>query len=155
MNILILYDSFFGNTEKIAQYIKESIEDKHDVKMIKAGDFEEADFAKVECLIIGTPTRAFRPTKDISNILNKYPLTIKDLKVAAFDTRIDYDTIKPKTLSMVMKRSGYAVDKIYKKLSKIGVELIAEPAGFYVGESEGPLLEGEKEKAERWLMGKF
>ncbi len=153
MKVLILYDSFFGNTEKIAEYIKETLEEEHDVNLIKAGDFKETDFANVEFLIIGSPTRAFRPTKDITNILNKYPLAIKELKTAVFDTRIDYNTIKPKTLSSIMKRSGYASEKINKRLTKIGSDIIASPEGFYVEDSEGPLAEGEKEKAQRWLLG--
>jgi flavodoxin len=151
MKILIVYDSFFGNTEKVAEYIKKLLEEKHDISMIKAKNFEESDFAGVDCLIIGSPTRAFRPTKDISDILSQYGLTIKNLKTAAFDTRIDYDTVKPKTLSMIMKKSGYAAEKINKKLKKIGAQTIGEPIGFYVKDSEGPLLEGEKEKAQNWL----
>lgn len=153
MKVLILYDSFFDNTKKIAEYIKEALTEKHDVTIIKAENFEETDFANVELLIIGSPTRAFRPTKNISDILNKYPITIKKLKVAAFDTRIDYDTVKPKTLSMIMKRSGYAAEKINKRFEKIGADIIAPPKGFYVKDSEGPLAEGEKEKAQRWLLG--
>ncbi len=155
MKVLILYDSFFGNTEKIAEYIKKALEGNHDVDMIKAGDFKEADFANVQFLVIGSPTRAFRPTKDITNILNKYPIALKELKTAVFDTRIDYDTIKPKTLSSIMKRSGYAAEKINKRLEKIGSKIMVAPEGFYVKDSEGPLVEGEKEKAQRWLMEIF
>ncbi len=151
MKVLIVYDSFFGNTEKIAEYIKEILEDKHEVVIKKAKKFEETDFTNVEAVIIGSPTRAFRPTKDINGILSKYAIQIKELKAAAFDTRIDYDTVKPKTLSMMMKRSGYAAEKINKKLEKIGAEIIEKPTGFYVKDSEGPLLKGEKDKAQRWL----
>jgi len=54
-----------------------------------------------------------------------------------------------------MKRSGYAAEKINKKLEKIGSHIIEKPIGFYVKDSEGPLIEGEKEKAQRWLSSLF
>jgi len=56
---------------------------------------------------------------------------------------------------MIMKRSGYAAEKINKKLEKIGSHIIEKPIGFYVKDFEGPLIEGEKEKAQRWLSSLF
>ncbi|MDA3811071.1 MAG: hypothetical protein PF518_12180 [Spirochaetaceae bacterium] len=65
MNIYIIYDFFFGNTEKISRIITNHLSEKHEVKMFKAGEIETGDLKDVDLLIIGSPTRAFEPTGTI------------------------------------------------------------------------------------------
>ncbi|MBN1220353.1 MAG: hypothetical protein JXM69_15605 [Anaerolineae bacterium] len=45
---------------------------------------------------------------------------------------------------------GYAAKPISDRLKKKGGELAVPPEGFYVEETEGPLLEGEFERATDW-----
>jgi hypothetical protein len=45
---------------------------------------------------------------------------------------------------------GYAAKPIGKRLQKKGGELAVQPEGFHVGDTEGPLLEGELERAGLW-----
>lgn len=66
------------------------------------------------------------------------PGSLKGLRAAAFDTRAK------------LFLHGDAAKKIGDALEAAGAELIAEPAGFYVAGKEGPLLEGELERAEQW-----
>ena len=40
--------------------------------------------------------------------------------------------------------------KLHLALEKKGGELVIPPEGFYVGDTEGPLLEGELERAADW-----
>ncbi len=45
---------------------------------------------------------------------------------------------------------GYAADPIQKKLKSKGGVSIIKPEGFFVNGNEGPLFEGEIEKAQNW-----
>ena len=45
---------------------------------------------------------------------------------------------------------GYAAKPISEKLRRKGGELIVAPEGFFVKDVEGPLKEGELERAEAW-----
>ena len=49
-----------------------------------------------------------------------------------------------------VKLFGYAAEPIAARLEKKGGELAVPPEPFYVGGTEGPLLEGELERAEDW-----
>jgi len=41
---------------------------------------------------------------------------------------------------------------IANELVRAGAEIVTEPRGFDVKDREGPLIEGELEKASRWAM---
>ena len=60
------------------------------------------------------------------------------MNAAAFDTRVG------------MFIHGDAAKKITQALKAGGADIIAEPMPFYVKGSEGPLRDGEIEKAESW-----
>jgi flavodoxin I len=45
---------------------------------------------------------------------------------------------------------GYAAQPITDRLEKKGGELVVPAEGFYVADTEGPLLEGELERAAEW-----
>ena len=44
----------------------------------------------------------------------------------------------------------YAAERIAKDLVKKGGRLVAEPEGFIVENKEGPLKQGELERASKW-----
>jgi hypothetical protein len=67
----------------------------------------------------------------------------RDVAVAAFDTRFD----KPRWLT------GSAAGKAVRILRGLGYRLVAEPAGFFVTSTSGPVAEGEYERAHRWGAG--
>jgi len=151
MKVLIIYDSFFGNTEQIARAVGSSLESKNQVEVVKIGDLKPEQLTGVELLIVGSPTRAFRPTKPIVKFLNALPIgTLKGVKVAAFDTRINPADANSRFLNFMVKMFGYAAEPIAKRLVKKGGEQVLSPVGFFVKESEGPLKEGELERAAKW-----
>jgi len=47
-------------------------------------------------------------------------------------------------------KSGSAAHGIASKLKRAGASLIVEPESFFVAEREGPLEEGELERAATW-----
>lgn len=152
MKTLIVYDSVFGNTEQIAQAIGSSLGSKENVGTFRVSDVKPEQLIGLDLLIVGSPTRAFKPTKAIVDFLKKIPSDgLKGVKVAAFDTRISTTDINSRLLGMVMKLFGYAAKPIANKLKKKGGDLIVYPEGFFVKGTEGPLKDGELERAANWV----
>jgi len=52
----------------------------------------------------------------------------------------------------MIKLFGYAAKPIAGMLKKKGGSLVQQPEGFYVKDSEGPLKDGELERAARWAQ---
>ena len=145
MRALIVYDSVYGNTEKIARAIAEAITPSGEVKVLLAGEASPSELASIDLLIVGSPTHGGRPTPAIQDLINKMPQpSLQGINVAAFDTRI------PTKLVRVF---GYAAGRIAGNLKKKGGTLVASPEGFFVTASKGPLKEGELERAAGWAKG--
>ena len=74
------------------------------------------------------------------------------VKVAAFDTRTDMDTLNgaQRWFGKFLDRLGYAAPKISASLQAKGGQVVRQPEGFIVKGTEGPLEEGELERATGW-----
>ena len=152
MKTLIIYDSYFGNTKAVALAICEAFE-PGECKSIHVNEFDKADLNGIELLIVGSPTRGFKPTKAIKSFLNHLPAgELKGVKIMAFDTRVDTKDINNKFLNIMVKGFGYAAEPIAKKLAAKGGELVKPAEGFFVRDSEGPLRDGETERAAMWAQ---
>ncbi|HUT45773.1 MAG TPA: flavodoxin family protein [Sedimentisphaerales bacterium] len=154
MKALVVYDSFFGNTEQIARSIGSSIGRPEDVGIIRVGNVKPEQLTGLKLLIVGSPTRAFRPTPAIKNFLKSIPKNgLKGVKVTAFDTRMTEEEINSSVfiLRILVNIFGYAARPISDRLVKKGGEFIAPPEGFFVHGTEGPLIEGELERASEWV----
>jgi hypothetical protein len=103
-------------------------------------------------LIVGSPTQKFSPTGATTRLLKSVPKKgLQGVKVAAFDTRYPASEIeKAGILAFLVRMFGYAAEPIAKRLEKKGGELVIPPEGFYVEGTEGPLQEGELERAADW-----
>ena len=146
--ILVVYDSVFGNTAKIAGAIGEAL---NNAPVKKISEVEGADLENLKILFVGSPTRAFRPTPATMEFLKSLGQnTLSGVKAAAFDTRIPIDQTESGFLKMMIKLFGYADTKITKALAKTGADLAIESEGFGVTGTEGPLVEGEIERAQDW-----
>jgi flavodoxin I len=152
MKALVVYDSVFGNTEKVAQAIGQALGSPEDVKVVQVSDAKPEQLVGLTLLIVGSPTRQFSPTGATTGFLKSVPKHgLKGVKVAAFDTRFTESAIeKVRILAFFVKIFGYAAKPITDRLQKKGGELVVPPEGFYVGDTEGPLLEGELERAADW-----
>ena len=150
MSTLVVYDSVFGNTEKIAQAIADALGAS---PARRVTELQPADLQGVKLLIVGSPTRGFRPTPAMSTYLKNLPAgALNGVKVTAFDTRMSATamTKAPGILRFLARHFGFAAEKIAKRLQKAGGTLTAEPAWFGVEASEGPLTDGELERAAAW-----
>lgn len=151
MKTFIIYDSVFGNTEQIAQAIFKTLKSEKNIVISKVTAITLKQLNGVELLIVGSPTRGFRPTKAISDFLKSFPQNrLKNIKIAAFDTRVDINEVKLPILTFLVNRFGYAAEFIAKILKENGGNLLVPPEGFFVKDKEGPLKEGEIERATKW-----
>ena len=152
MKAMVVYDSVFGNTAKIAQAIGQALASSEDVEIVQVGNARPEQLAGLTLLIVGSPTRQFSPTGATSSFLKSIPRNgLAGVKVAAFDTRFTVSAIeKVRILAFMVKIFGYAAKPIAGRLQKKGGGLAIPPEGFYVDDTEGPLLEGELERAADW-----
>ncbi len=145
MKALVVYDSTYGNTEKIAKAIGAAL--NGDVKVLRAGEASTADFAAFDLIVIGSPTYGGRPMPSVADLMNKIPETaVKGKNAAAFDTRIP---------TKIVKIFGFAADRIAKNLKDKGANLVVPAEAFYVLGKEGPLKDGELERATVWAKTLF
>jgi len=151
MKVLIIYDSFFGNTERVAQAMGDALGSQQDVTVLRVGDVRPEHLVGLDALIVGSPTRAFSPTPAIKKLVGSIPRHgVKGVKVAAFDTRVAVDEVGSRILTLLVRVFGYAARPIANRLEKKQGELAVPPEGFFVEDSEGPLKEGELERATDW-----
>jgi flavodoxin len=136
MRALVIYDSLYGNTARIAQAIGAALSaEVHPISEVKAIP------TKLDLLVIGGPTQMHGIDQPLKNFLIKLSgQTVEDLAVAAFDTRYHW----PEFLS------GSAAKEIAQRLEENGAHLVAEPESFFVDGKEGPLSEGELDRATQW-----
>ena len=150
MKTLIIYDSFYGNTQKIAETLAEALA----CETVKVQNMAAEQLHEVELLVLGSPTRAFRPSPGIAQYLSRIPTgALTGVRAAAFDTRSLMDDTIPGFLRLMMKWFGWAAPKIAKQLARAGATLALAPDGFCVRGSEGPLVDGELERAVEWARG--
>ncbi len=140
MKTLIVYDSVHGNTEKIAKAIGDAT--TGEVEVLRVGEVKSSELKTFDLLIVGAPTHGGRPTQAIRDLLDKVPgNALQGTNVAAFDTRLPAKWVRI---------FGYAAPRIAGTLKKKGGTLIGSPEGFFVEGTEGPLREGELERAALW-----
>jgi flavodoxin len=152
MKAMVIYDSMYGNTRTIAEAIGKALGAKEDVATVHVGEAKPEQLAGLTLLIVGSPTQKFSPTGATTGFLKGIPKDgLKGVKVAAFDTRFPETMIERiRILAFFVRLFGYAAKPIADRLQKKGGELATPPEGFYVADTEGPLLEGELERAADW-----
>ena len=144
MNALIVYDSEFGNTERIAQCITSTLREFGQARSARVGEVHPSELQGMDMLILGCPTQGMRQTPAMQSFIAHTPRELLGrLSVACFDTRF---------------RGGFwmlsAAPSMAKQLRLMGVELMVQPESFYVKsmKKEGPLLAGEMERAASWAI---
>lgn len=141
MNIIVVYDSEFGNTEQIARIITETLRTSHTVKLYNASEVDRTALTGVELLVVGGPTQRHTFSPAMEDWLESLPAhSLRGAAGAVFDTRY----------RMSQMLTGSAAHSIAKRLGKAGVSMVVPRESFFVVERQGPLEEGELERAARW-----
>lgn len=147
MKSLVIYDSVFGNTEKIARAIVDGLGETSSLKHVSNVKPEDLN---VDLLVVGSPTRAFNAMPTLNSYLRSLPSnSLRSVRVASFDTRVDVGVVDSKVLSTMVKFFGYAGEKILKILVSKGGNSVGTNA-FFVLDKEGPLKDGEVLRAQEW-----
>ena len=151
MKALVIYDSFFGNTEKVAKAIGGALGSPDDVKVSRVSETNPDLLKDVGLLIVGSPTRAFSPTPAIKTFVKKLPgKSLEGVRVSAFDTRMKIDERTPGILRFFAGIFGFAAKPILDGLVGKGGNQVMPAEGFFVVDSEGPLADGELDRAAEW-----
>lgn len=152
MKTLVVYDSAYGNTEKVAQAIADALAASGEVTKSQVGEVNPLALAAIGLLIVGSPTQGGRPTPAMQAFLNKIPANaLKNVGVTAFDTRFSAQS-KGIGMRLLLKFVGYAAGRIADRLQAKGGYLTIPPEGFIVEGKEGPLKPGELARAAAWAI---
>ncbi|MDX6302551.1 MAG: hypothetical protein QOF53_3765 [Nocardioidaceae bacterium] len=158
MKALMVYESMFGNTEKVARAVAAGLAESLEVEVHEVSTAPEQVIGLVDLIVVGAPTHAFslsRPSTRADALAKGATRGQRDLGVrewltglrgrshselmAAFDTRAE----------RVRRLPGSAAHKAAKLARHRGFEL-AGVESFYVSDIAGPLLPGELERATAW-----
>ena len=151
MKALVVYDSVFGNTEQIARAMGAALGSPEEAPVLRVTEVKPEQLAGLELLLVGSPTRAFKATPGTTNLLRSIPAgALKGVRVAGFDTRVSLEEVGSRVLTFMVKLFGYDAEPISRRLQKKGGVVAVAPEGFIVQGSEGPLRDGELERAAAW-----
>jgi flavodoxin len=156
MKVLIVVESMYGNTHAVAEAVAEGFAPDVEAKVVDVATLGKGLPDDVDVVAVGGPTHAHgmsrHSTRQSTHELDEAheAVGVRDWLVTltggegraavAFDTRLR----KPEWLV------GSAAHGISRRLGKLGFEIAAPPASFFVAGAEGPLEEGELERARTW-----
>jgi flavodoxin len=155
MDILVIYDSRYGNTERIARAIAARLGATNHVRLLTTSAAAASDLSSADLLIVGGPTHRHRVSEAMQTFLDALPRgRLHGVAVAAFDTR--YPGARWLT--------GSAAVRIGQALKRRGARLIVAPESFLMEQDRPPqgekrrheierLAEGEEERAATWAAG--
>ena len=154
MHSLVVYESLFGNTKLVAEAIAGSLADFGDSRALNVDALSATDLGEAELLVVGVPTHAWglrrrrtwvpKPS-DVQprTLVREWLPTVPEgdgRPFAAFATRLD----QPRVLT------GSAAGGVARRLRRRGWSQAVTPASFVVRSSDGPLVDGELDRARRW-----
>lgn len=143
MNALVVYHSEFGNTQKVAEAIAEVLQGVGLARTLNTDQLTTEDLQDVDLVVMGTPTHKMNLPEAVQPVLEELPRRILlGVPVAAFDTSYE--------MSAFLARFT-AARRIDRKLRRLGGKRLIAPETFYVHRHhEGPLYDGEIERAQQW-----
>jgi hypothetical protein len=156
MRTLVVYESWFGNTRRIAEQVAAAIAPESEVELVSVDD--PPPLIDVDLVVLGAPTHIHGlsgarsrkaaidqrgdggdPGIGARDWIERLPLR-GGQRVAVFDTRAH----KPELLV------GSAAHGMARRLRRRGHVLALEPESFFVDGTQGPIEEGELERAWEW-----
>lgn len=159
MQVLIVYESHFGNTRRVAAAIARGLPAGATAELVDIDSAPPLDQVRADLLIIGAPTHVFglsRPDsrrealeqaglpdgarRGIREWLAQLPAGLPP--VAVYDTR-----------TLESRLPGSAARAVARRLRRAKVTMVGTPANFAVHGIEGPLAPGEEERAAAWARG--
>ena len=150
----VVYDSVHGNTRAVAEAIAEGLRSGGPVQVVSASDADPARLSGARAVVLGCPTHAFQASPAMKELAAKLtPGTLSDVPFAAFDTRFSVQDMPSRVLRIIvpiMGKRAWAATALARTGLRAGAQLLVEPEGFCVLDTEGPLAEGELGRAAAW-----
>lgn len=155
MRTLVIYDTWFGNTERVARAIAEGVSGVSDVEVVSSALVADALALPPDLLLVGGPTQRRRMSPGLSDLLESIPRrSLRGVPAATFDTRY----------RMTRLLSGSAAVAAAHRLRRAGCRLVAEPESFFIerdrlpgggrrGHEDEHLEDGELARARAWGEG--
>jgi Flavodoxin len=159
MKALVVYESMWGNTEEVARAIAAGLSESFSVEMTEVSSAPVHPGPEYSLIVVGGPTHAFsmsRPTtradahargaqhgEDVAGVrewLERLPTAQRGQAVATFDTKV----------GKMRRLPGSAAKSAAKAASRHGYRRPVFVESFYVQDTEGPLLDGELDRATEW-----
>lgn len=146
MNTLVIYDTKFGNTQRVAEAIARGVGTASDVRVMSAAEAGSpgAVANRPDLVILGGPTQNHGPSAGLRDFATALPAPLRGVPVACFDTRY-----RGPVLLM-----GSAASAVAKSLGRAGSPVVGAPESFFIGRSgqmpRQTLEAGELERAEQW-----
>jgi flavodoxin len=134
---LVVYDSVYGNTEKVARALAKGLEDGGvDVECVRVDAVKLDELSKYDLLVVGGPVHAWSVSKPIKAFLERLKSVegLSGKKAFALDTKMSRGRL-----------AGSAGGKIEGKLKSLGLTIVKPHASAVVKGREGPLEEGAEE----------
>jgi len=143
MNALVLYETKYGNTEKVAEAIALALQESMPTRLEAVAEIDDCEEAlrDVSLLVVGGPTHRHGVSTVLRETLRCLGGRALDgVRVATFDTRLH----GPRVVT------GSAAVRLARLLRHDGAWIVVPPASFLVDGGEGPLDPGEEERAHAW-----
>ena len=142
MNVLIVFDTKHGNTQKVAELIADGINsiEGNETEVVNVNDFDLNEGKTYDLLIIGSPNHVGSHVKSIKKFIkNLSSANVKASSFAAFDTYMSKDFEK-------------AVKKMEKQISEnLPNSTMALPGlSIKVGGMKGPIVEEDLSKCKEF-----
>lgn len=146
MNAVVIYFSKFGNTRMLAEGIAEAMAatmgSAGAVRVAGTEQMDAADLAGADLVVMGVPTHRMNLPEVVRPVLDALPRrALKGKAVAAFDTSY--------RMNGLLSRFT-AARRLDRQLRKLGGRRVVAPETFIVEGREGPLEDGEVERARQW-----
>ena len=145
MKVLIVYDSKYGNTEKVANLIAEGINSVEGnqviVNNVKSVKLKEA--RSYDLILIGSPNHFGRHIGSIKKFINKLPKS--QVKVNAYAV---FDTYIPDDFEKAVKKMEEQVGELMPDLTRASPGLSIKVEG--TGPSKGPIANEELPKCKEF-----
>jgi hypothetical protein len=157
MHALVVYETSFGNTEAVARAVAEGLATRATVQVVDAATAPES-LAGVDLAVVGGPTHAFGLSRvstrqdarrrgasrgDVERGLREWLAELdagpRTTSTAAFDTKVSRPRLP-----------GSAARRAHRRLRRLGLAALARPRTFRVSGTEGPLRDGELDRAREW-----
>jgi len=130
---LVVYDTMFGNTEKVAKALVAGLQSGGvDADLVKVDAVKFDELGGVDLLCVGSPVQAWNVSKPMKEFLERLKSVegLNGKKAFAFDTKMGRSRL-----------AGDAGGKIEGKLKSSGLTIIKAHASAVVKGREGPLEE--------------